>query len=661
MRYLQILWILPVLLASAVMAQERGLLKKVRLSSGQEMELYSRSYALVVGVQSYQHWDRLINPVRDAHEVGEKLAQQGFEVTYLDDPDSEQLKAGLNAFAYGPGGRDEEARVVIFFAGHGHTEKIASGQRGFIVPRDAPYPPEQDMVDFMAKAVSMDDIEQWATGMLAKHVLFVFDSCFSGTLLRGTAHPELITEKTTQKVRQFITSGSANEQVPDESVFKASFLNALNGDADKTGDGYVTGEELGWYLKGRVMEYTHGSQTPQYGKIKDPNLDQGDIVFVLETPDVVSPLPPPAPEPITPPPPAAVQFGHLQVNVNAANSRVSVNGTYRGMASPRQALELSNLDLGTVTVRVAAPGHEEWTERTTLKANEWTVVVAKLTPVVVAPPPVKTEPVHPTPSQPSTAGRQAGEERTFTLPGGASIEMVWISAGTFTMGTAEAHKQALQSGKLWADWMSREQPGHEVTLSRGFWLGKYELTQGQWEGVMGTNPWSGQNYVQANPSHPAVFISWEDVQELVGKLNQAEGRTVYRLPTEAEWEYACRAGTSTVWPFGNDASSLGNYAWYDKNAWDVGKQYAQPVGQKRGSPWGLHDMLGNVYEWCQDWYGDYSNGSQTDPTGPSSGSDRVNRGGIFRGDARIARPAIRHYYSPSSRGSSLGARLLRTP
>jgi len=294
------------LLALPLSAQHRAL-KKVRLSSGQEVALYSGSHALVIGVKSYIHWDRLINPLRDAHDVGRALERQGFEVTYLDDPDAEELRVGLNAFAYGEAGQDREARVVVFFAGHGHTEETASGQRGFILPRDVPRP-ESDRVDFMAKAVSMEDIEQLATGMLAKHVLFVFDSCFSGTLLRGTAHPGPITQKTTKKVRQFITSGSANEQVPDESVFKASLLNALDGDADQTGDGYVTGEELGWYLKGRVMEYTRGAQTPQYGRIRDPNLDQGDIVFVLgQRLEGASPGSEPAPAPL-----AVAQFDPLQ-------------------------------------------------------------------------------------------------------------------------------------------------------------------------------------------------------------------------------------------------------------------------------------------------------------------------------------------------------------
>ena len=292
------LWLMLLLLPSLAVGQtpQRGL-RKVQLSSGQEVTLYSRSYALVIGVQSYTHWDRLINPIRDAHDVGVALKQQGFEVAYLDDPDSDALKAGLNAFAYGDAGQAEDGRVVVFFAGHGHTEGVSSGQRGFILPRDVPRP-EEDKIGFMTKAISMDFVEELATGMLAKHVLFIFDSCFSGTLLRGNAHPKPITEKTTKRVRQFVTSGSADEQVPDVSIFKASLLNALDGDADQTGDGYVTGEELGWYLKGKVMEYSNGSQTPQYGKIKDPNLDQGDMVFVLGRPIITTS----SPESITPPP-----------------------------------------------------------------------------------------------------------------------------------------------------------------------------------------------------------------------------------------------------------------------------------------------------------------------------------------------------------------------
>ena len=177
---------------------------------------------------------------------------------------------------------------------------------------------------------------------------------------------------------------------------------------------------------------------------------------------------------------------------------------------------------------------------------------------------------------------------------------------------------------------------------------------------MGTTPWSGQDNVRSNPNHPAVYISWEDMQELTQQLNEAAGEEIYRLPTEAEWEYACRAGTTTWWSFGDDEARLGDYAWYRANAWDAGLEYAQPVGTKQPNPWGLYDMHGNVIEWCQDWYGSYTSNSQVDPTGPSSGSSRVSRGGNFDWGARGARSAIRYFTLPSGRGNGLGARLLRT-
>ncbi len=179
---------------------------------------------------------------------------------------------------------------------------------------------------------------------------------------------------------------------------------------------------------------------------------------------------------------------------------------------------------------------------------------------------------------------------------------------------------------------------------------------------MGTQPWSGQDYVQSNASHPAVYISWEDVQGLIGKLNAAAGKNSYRLPSEAEWEYACRAGMRSRWSFGDEESQLKEYAWYYDNAWVVGLEYAQPVGQKLPNPWGLYDMHGNVWEWCQDWYEDYSSSAQTDPIGPASGAYRVARGGGFGSDARVTRAAFRSGESPPSpRSSFLGVRLLRIP
>jgi len=253
----------------------------------------------------------------------------------------------------------------------------------------------------------------------------------------------------------------------------------------------------------------------------------------------------------------------------------------------------------------------------------------------------------------------ANEEITVELPGGATMAFVWIDSGTFTMGTTKEQEQLLRSQGLWHNLFENERPVHPVTISQGFYLGKYEITQAQWESVMGTTPWSGQSYVQANPTHPAGYISWNDVQAFIHALNEAAGDSLYRLPTEAEWEYACRAGTTTRWSFGDDESQLGEYAWYYDNAWDVGERYAHAVGAKVPNAWGLYDMHGNVWEWCQDGYGDYTSDRQVDPMGPTTGSTRVGRGGAFGGYARYVRSAYRNRYAPSIRYIYLGARLLR--
>ena len=234
-------------------------------------------------------------------------------------------------------------------------------------------------------------------------------------------------------------------------------------------------------------------------------------------------------------------------------------------------------------------------------------------------------------------------EGTVELPGSALMEFVWIEPGVFQMG----------SNTGWKD----ESPVHEVEISSGFWLGKYEITQGQWKSVMGTEPWSGRDRVESDPSHPAVIISWDAVQEFIGRLNAAAGKELYRLPTEAEWEYVCRAGTQTRWSFGDDESELTDYAWYHGNT-----KGAKAVGGKLPNPWGLHDIYGNVWEWVQDWYDEeyYSRSVPVDPQGPTSGLGRVIRGGDF-GHIQGVRSAYRLFYPPDSRSYTIGARLLRIP
>jgi formylglycine-generating enzyme required for sulfatase activity len=246
------------------------------------------------------------------------------------------------------------------------------------------------------------------------------------------------------------------------------------------------------------------------------------------------------------------------------------------------------------------------------------------------------------------------------LPGGASMEFVWIEPGTFTMGTSAVQEQALRDEGLWQQRDGDEKPAHQVTLSQGFWLGKCEITQGQWKSVMGNTPWAGQAFVRSGDDNPAVWISWNDVQRMVQLLNESASGSSYRLPTEAEWEYACRAGSLTRWSFGDDASLLEEYAWYSDNVWNVGRHSAHRVGTRRPNPWGLQDRHGNVWEWCQDRLGDYASGAQIDPEGTGTGPDRVLRGGYFCGAARSARSGLRYYCPPDEAGYGVGARLVRT-
>ena len=225
-----------------------------------------------------------------------------------------------------------------------------------------------------------------------------------------------------------------------------------------------------------------------------------------------------------------------------------------------------------------------------------------------------------------------------TLRNSIGMEFVRIEAGTFQMGSNDSEAY------------DNEKPVHTVRLTQPYYLGKHEVTQGQWQAVMETNP----SKFTGDPNRPVESVSWDDVQEFIRRLNSQEGGAMYRLPTEAEWEYAARAGTTTRWSFGDDARQLGRYAWYNENA---GRQ-THPVGQLQPNPWGLYDIHGNVWERVQDWYGTYTSGTAVDPTGPSSGSSRVSRGGSWVSKVSDCRSASRFHDAPILY-DNLGFRLLR--
>jgi formylglycine-generating enzyme required for sulfatase activity len=243
------------------------------------------------------------------------------------------------------------------------------------------------------------------------------------------------------------------------------------------------------------------------------------------------------------------------------------------------------------------------------------------------------------------SGRTAGERMVLKIKG---VEYVfrWCPAGTFQMGSPESEKDRGDS-----------ETQHRVTLSRGFWMQETEVTQEQWESVMGNNP---SNFKGGRL--PVESVSWNDCQDYMRKLNALVSSDYeFSLPTEAQWEYACRAGSTTAYGFGESREQLKDYAWFGAYGVEEGLTASSGnttnrVGQKKANGWGLYDMHGNVWEWCSDWYGDYPVGSVTDPTGANVGSYRVYRGGCWSNNARRCRSADRGGDGPTVRSYGLGVR-----
>ena len=246
------------------------------------------------------------------------------------------------------------------------------------------------------------------------------------------------------------------------------------------------------------------------------------------------------------------------------------------------------------------------------------------------------------------------------------LELVLVLPGEFTMGSTGTSEEMAQRHEGEADEYAPERPVHQVRITRPFYLAKYEITQSQWCGAMEKRPWEGKEYVREALDHPAVWVNWHDCWELARKLNDkaqadaSEGFVpVFRLPTEAEWEYACRAGSTTTFCFGDETEKLKDHAWSGPNAGDVGQAYAHGVGRKKPNAWGLHDLHGNVLEWCRDWRSEYGSDAQTDPSGPAHGAERVLRGGSYLWPSRGCRSAARFYSDPSAHRfpSTVGARV----
>ena len=315
-------------------------------------------------------------------------------------------------------------------------------------------------------------------------------------------------------------------------------------------------------------------------------------------------------------------YGEADMNSSPAMADIYIDGKKVGQ-TPQL---ISNLLIGEHQYRLTRKGYADYTGTMNIREGETAQLSATLK---------KEEVVA------NTTVADGQSRKTFTV-GNVSFTMIRVDGGTFQMGDGTTHT---------------------VTLSPYF-IGETEVTQALWEAVMGSNPSNFKGTQQ-----PVESVSWDDCQDFIRKLNQQTGQR-FRLPTEAEWEFAAKGGKKSAGFEYSGSDNLDNVGWYWENSgvrrlsgdWDYDKIKANnckphDVKTKQANELGLYDMSGNVWEWCQDWYGDYPSSGQTNPTGPASGSGRVGRGGGWFDDARFCRVSFRNYYAPDGRGSILGLRL----
>jgi formylglycine-generating enzyme required for sulfatase activity len=590
-------------------------------------------YALVLGVGHYEHWPVLPNAVTDAREIAFLLEHGGFKVTLLTDPTANQLKSAITTLTQEIG-QGPDRSILFYYAGQGESHPMAGGQNaghniGWLIPRDCPRH-EENPEEFAQKAVSTVQLREFSKQMNARQILMLMDTSLSADgFTIGKPALKLPGATTAQPVRQYLFAGGAHEPIPDRSTFAEYLIKGLTGEADAVKDDRITASELAVYLSQQMMRGASG-QHLQYALHPDDALAKGD--FILDR------FQRPA------------QKSRLYVDTQPEGAEV------RLMNVRQKFTQGVDLPPGKYQVAALAQGYRTQTKWVTL-----------------------------------TAGRTFGltlalEAATPKIVNALGMEMRWINAGSFYMGKAVNPEY----------FVDNEIP-HTVTLSQGFYIQTTELTVHQFERfvaathyqtdaersgcwvVSADGPWRQQKesnwrqppYLVKQKSTlaqmPVTCVSYNDAEAFTRWLSKKEGKP-YRLPTEAQWEFACRAGTKSAFAYGEcltpkHANHAGAGPFFPKCAALNPAHPLAPMaaGQLKSNPWGLYDMHANVAEWCLDWYGAYPDAQVRDPQGPPAGVERVFRGGHFLNLANECRSARRQSFAPDQAASVIGFRVVMLP
>jgi len=635
-----------------------------------------RRVALVVGNSAY-HGMNLLNPVNDANDMAAALEQCGFTVIKRLNASRSDMRSATYDFVH----QIKKGGVGLFFyAGHG----LQVDGINYLVPVDADIKARFDIEDQCLKANYVLRAMEEAENRLN---IVILDACRNNPFRRfrdvgrGLAHMNA----PRGSLLAFSTSPDdvASDGTGRNGLYTSMLLKHLLTPGQDLIDMFIQ-------VRREVSSASNGKQIPW----ENQSL-MGHFYFV---PGATAKVEPSKATIITSPPTPALppKVGEVQDFSDVIEKRKEAEQQWAGWQS-RMETEFRKVENFDQSPRLKP---EE-------KVSAWTSFLSAFgddNPFSVQDEFMRAKAQERAiywrnqkeTSQVAMAHRPSGGDRTYTNSLG--MNFVLIPAGSFLMGSklsADEVDRKFPGGKV--EWYQDEHTRHAVKISRPFYFQSTEVTVGQWrEFVLATGYrteaekegwsyawkdstwgkedgvyWDNPGFSQSD-SHPVTCVSWNDAQAFVKWLNSKEGTNTYRLPTEAEWEYACRAGTSTVFFWGDDPDKACRYANVadqptregrhrdNKFECEDGYWFPAPTASFQPNPWGLYDMIGNVWEWCQDWYAVYPSGSVTDPKGPSSGSGRVGRGGGSNGDARFCRSAGRDGSDPGVRGFSLGFRLVRT-
>jgi len=667
----------------------------VRPISPSGSEVIGNQWLFIIGIDTYIKWPQLKTAVNDAKAVKEVLlSRYHFEKEHLIELYDEDAtrKNIISKLRYLANNIREDDSLVIYYAGHGHLDSIT---------KSGSWVPVESGTQDASAWISNNDIKDYlkVDAIKAKHILLISDSCFAGDFFRGHRGklPD-ITETVIKKAyqlssRQAITSGGL-EPVSDagfgkNSVFSYFLIKALKENQKP----FLVPSDMFSYIKAGVAE--NAEQFPRLGSLQGTGGQQGgEIVFFLKQKSRLKDLSAEAlqktkelerlkqleTENIEVKKKEEAEITRREKEVAALDAKIARMKKRLGTDAENADDSLDKI-LSMVHQKDAQKRHLEELKRKRqaeeakrmaeiekLKAQKRKKILATLEKdigkyrMIVSLPFGKSMKARAWKSlmskYPDAGDLQVDDTDGLKfkvvydgIENSIGMKFVRIPPGTFGIGSPSN-----EPGR------NNNEKQHQVTLTKGFYMQTTEVTQSQWKAVVGNNP---SKFNTCGEDCPVEKVSWNDVQNFIHKLNQREGSGIYRLPTEAEWEYACRAETETPFSLGQCLST--DQANYDGNLPLSGcskgkyRKTTIPVARFPSNAWGLYDMHGNVWEWCLDWYKDYPSGSATDPTGPSEGLSRIHRGGSWFSGAGLCRSANRNYSSPEARKFDLGFRLLMNP